>query len=571
VTGPAENIQAALARTATATIALQPVPPKTVPASSYPAGSTLVGQHLTLSSTPARVWLEVQLTGWAPQMLKTAQATIDSSTFLGANAVCGTGRGGADIDIAQIPCNTSADCRASTSGMGGSCFTGEPSKCVTVGGAYYYWFPPGKYCEPGFFDMCDPRWLFAGLASTGEGTPCGDTRNCRFGGTDNPGDDPTDFHPSYMGTLVLDVPADARGTYTIGFIESGTFMQELDPLGNTVPIPIAALYPAIIEAPSCNENGACDDNDPCTVNICQGGCQCVNNPKPGWNPQTQCCDTATGAVAAIPQSTPCMIAGCSLGGGRGVPTMTQLAEGTSCDLGDPCLPNATCNANGACVAQQDPGPNCAKSRFITFAPSSGTAPTAYRVRLVSLHHPDPPYTGAAVSDFSAFEGQYRWVGAPQQYIESAANPVRLFASQLECAPYYRDWSLVDLLHVSDAEIVPSSIYEVQSIAEGLDINNEGNYSFVGTMATARWGDVTAPFSTPSGLQLPDYGDISVLVNKFKGAAGAPVKARALLAGSDPEGRGIISLSDDVGFMHIAACYDAFSGLGYPYSGPEPCP
>ena len=42
---------------------LQPVAPKTQPASSYPGGTTITGQTIALSSVPVRVWFEIQTSG----------------------------------------------------------------------------------------------------------------------------------------------------------------------------------------------------------------------------------------------------------------------------------------------------------------------------------------------------------------------------------------------------------------------------------------------------------------------------------------------------------------------------
>ncbi|MEK7710404.1 MAG: hypothetical protein AAB341_00780 [Planctomycetota bacterium] len=52
------------------------------------------------------------------------------------------------------------------------------------------------------------------------------------------------------------------------------------------------------------------------------------------------------------------------------------------------------------------------------------------------------------------------------------------------------------------------------------------------------------------------------MNKFKSAPGAPIKARAMLAGEGA--RGLINITPDVNFLHISACVDAFKGLPYPY-------
>ncbi len=81
----------------------------------------------------------------------------------------------------------------------------------------------------------------------------------------------------------------------------------------------------------------------------------------------------------------------------------------------------------------------------------------------------------------------------------------------------------------------------------------------------RWGDVTADYNPPSTSTQPDTGDISALVNKFKSAVGAPIKARALLSGTDAFGSiGHSTLNVDTSFGHVAACVDAFKGQAYPY-------
>ncbi len=221
----------------------------------------------------------------------------------------------------------------------------------------------------------------------------------------------------------------------------------------------------------------------------------------------------------------------------------------------------------------DPG-GIAKSRFLSLSvPASATAATfetALRVNLESLHHVDPPYTGGASVPFTGFEGQVRWVGPPTQYIESASSGTPFYASQLQCDPYYQDWSTVGLLHVTGSAIVPSSTYEVENLA-GSCMGSEANCTAISTpltIATTRWGDVVDPFNPPSTTTQPDFGDIGALVNKFKSAVGAPIKARALLAGTDADGN--VDPTPDLGFTHISACVDAFKGLPYPYTIAE-CP
>ena len=188
--------------------------------------------------------------------------------------------------------------------------------------------------------------------------------------------------------------------------------------------------------------------------------------------------------------------------------------------------------------------------------------------LSSLHHPDPPYTGGTAADFSLFEGQVRWVGPPSQFVESTSNPQVFYSAGLQCTPHFMDWSTVGLLHVTGPAMVPSSLYEVKAILNGCDNAIESSFSLPLTLATTRWGDVETPFNPPDLSTQPDVGDISALVSKFRSVDGAPIKARALLAGSDASGN--IDISTDLSFSHISACVEAFRGAPYPHAGPESC-
>jgi len=247
---------------------------------------------------------------------------------------------------------------------------------------------------------------------------------------------------------------------------------------------------------------------------------------------------------------------------NGVPDECDIAPGGgSLDCNADFIPDE-CQAVLAVAAEPSP---VSKNRFVSFVPRGGALPKAIRVVLTSLHHPQPPYSGGPAADFSAYEGEVRWVGPPVQYAESQADPQTFLASVLQCTPYYTDWTTIGLLHLTGAEIVPSSWYDIQTVPAGCDTNSEANFSSPLRVVTARWGDIEAPFSPPDGSQQPDVTDISALVNKFKNATGAPIKARAALVGNIPD------LGADIDFGHISACVDAFKGVPYPSPGPGPCP
>ena len=209
-----------------------------------------------------------------------------------------------------------------------------------------------------------------------------------------------------------------------------------------------------------------------------------------------------------------------------------------------------------------------KCRFVSFVVTTSQE-SAIRVTSISLHRVDPPYTGGASVPFSLFEGQSMFVGPPTQCVESASSGIPFYASQLQCAPEYRDWSTVGLLHVMGEAVVPSSVYNVESLAASC-AGGETTCTAVSApleIKTTRWGDVETPFYEPAhpDVSQPDTSDISSLVNKFKSALGAPIKARALLAGGNARGTiGPAEISPDFNFTHISLCVDAFKGLPYPY-------
>jgi hypothetical protein len=252
----------------------------------------------------------------------------------------------------------------------------------------------------------------------------------------------------------------------------------------------------------------------------------------------------------------------------------------------------------------------AKNRFISFFPGNPGKNAAIRVKLLSMHHPNPANAPAyPAHDFSRFENQVRWVGAPIEGFESDGPPSssgHFVAGTLDCQPFYRDWSLLgedvvkacspnsqegyagkpcvtdtdcgnpfyggtclgstnhadDLLHVTGAAIVPSSVYEVQLFDQGqVECGDrlEGMFSAPLTIPTARWGDVAAAFSPPSPTPQPDAIDVLQLVNTFKGVIGAPKKVVAMLIDNVPDPRRGINALD------IVAAVDAFLFKAYPFA------
>jgi hypothetical protein len=264
-----------------------------------------------------------------------------------------------------------------------------------------------------------------------------------------------------------------------------------------------------------------------------------------------------------------------------------------------------------------------KNRFISFFPGNAGQQTAIRVRLVALHHVDPPYTGGATVPFTQFEGQSLYAGPPHTARESFDDiTTRYIVARLSCVPYYRDWTefmscsgieqicavaedcklcgagsgtvvctsdsdctglgpvnappcqtvpdqtcsvpVSGIIHLTGEAIVPSSTYEVEILAASCADDEEAcpDVSASLSVSTARNGDVMDPFSPASPTSQPDFDDIAGMVAKFKNLSGAPIMVRAKLDGID--NRGLIRFLDFVGFSDIGLCVDAFVGRPYPY-------
>ena len=145
-------------------------------------------------------------------------------------------------------------------------------------------------------------------------------------------------------------------------------------------------------------------------------------------------------------------------------------DGLTCSSHDDC-------PDGTCIS---------KNRFLSARAGNSGVYTAVRVRLVDL------------SGFAAFNGEVRWLGAGATYPETIAGDFFL-GSALQCAPEVAEWSSLDLVHSFGAEVVPSSLYHIQTISGGClaEVDDELNYSAPLAITTAKWGDVVVPVGNPT--------------------------------------------------------------------------
>lgn len=208
------------------------------------------------------------------------------------------------------------------------------------------------------------------------------------------------------------------------------------------------------------------------------------------------------------------------------------------------------------LTQADGG--LARNRYLAVSVPAEVGPTALRVVLTSLMHPNAP--NASSPDFTAFENQVRWVGAPKDCFAGDATGSKCAA--LQCTPYYADWFATlggRTLQVTGAEVVSSSAYDVQHVSIACQ-GNEANCVSVSAplrVSTSLWGDVTAPVNAVG------FMDVSAVVRCFMGSTSAPPRSACDLYPAIPD--------QVINFQDVSSCVEAFKGRAYPYSGPSACP
>jgi len=254
---------------------------------SASGGYSISGNEITLDGGGQRVFIELELSGWTPYYLNNWQAVIDATGYSSGSK--GT----------LVP------------------FTGS-------------------------IDQFRADYVFAGYTNF----PAVDisTPNYRYAATVFGSPGPLDPGVAkYGGSLEVDVPVGAVGTFTVGYVTGPANTLMVDPYGvNIAPL---TLTPVVIVVP-CQADGDCDDGEYCNgVETCSGGL-CYDGPGdpcPGPDGDANCaesCDeTADNCTAADPSGSLC--------GDQG---------DTDCDN-----PN-TCNATGACQENYEPpGTPCGDS------------------------------------------------------------------------------------------------------------------------------------------------------------------------------------------------------------------
>ncbi len=263
----------------------------------------IVGNEITVPAG-SNVIFEIHVSGWDPNLtgmplLRAYQMALDDATY-------SSGTQGA-LTPATVPCVSDTTC---VGAFGGACsLTGNPCSSdvdcefpefgeVCRGPTCSFFVDGVPFCTPAFIANKRVDFIFNGL-------PLLDVVDLsstaiRFGATI------LDVEPirdsgvvTYAGTLILELPANAAGTFTVGFLQSpDTFLL----VGLDTMFSPTLLSPArIVIGDVCGSDFDCDDNSLCTDDTCLGG-TCAFTPN--FEDTISCCDPGTGSLCGKTRGIP---------------------------------------------------------------------------------------------------------------------------------------------------------------------------------------------------------------------------------------------------------------------------
>ncbi len=292
---------------------------------------TIVGDEIRLAGGGQRVFIELYMRNWGSNpppptsnSLKTFAAKIDGSGYCNGIGAC--------IFPAVQPCDANNDDCADQ--------FGPESICNVPAGA-------GQFCEPGFQDRNRADWVFGTNALSAFGVDIS-SPNYRYFAIRNTFTQANSTTPKYGGSLVLDVPLGAAGTYIIGYIEGAdTTMQDAN---NAQLLPLILTTMKIVV--QCASNANCNDGNACTTDVCNANGTCSNTNN--YNPITHCCNPTTGTPLPLSDGDPCTDDVCNTLTGQ--VTHPPADEETPCgnQTNSQCDRPDSCDGAGNCNARLEP-------------------------------------------------------------------------------------------------------------------------------------------------------------------------------------------------------------------------
>jgi len=288
-----------------------------------PDGWSISGDEITMTEGNRPVWLEIRISDWDPgqtgRKLKAWEAWIDHMSYT-------TGLDGA-LELYTVACVTDEDCEQAL---------GRGSKCTDP-----LW-PLDYTCPSGFIDDTRTDYVFYDLQELSGVNICSDDNVC-YGATINDGEPiPSPGYETYAGTLVIWVPPDARGTFTIELMP-WPYSDLMDQ--NNQLMTLLAVIPAkiTVEIGKCCFGLGTGDRDGCIDGITVGQCADAGLC------HGECSDTHDPCLSDddCPAGETCSGA-CN-------------DDGSTCWSDDDCTAGACSHDASACHADAECGETCADS------------------------------------------------------------------------------------------------------------------------------------------------------------------------------------------------------------------
>ncbi len=372
-----------------------------------------------------------------------------------------------------------------------------------------------------------------------------------------------------FGTLLVEIPAGAAGTYNINFSPDSGETFNIDGLGDIYPVMNfnratitvtsgaccydigpgttkcvhnvsestcntlvqPANFRAGVQCPPsgpgnngpdsgngplcdfCDNDIDCNDNNACTDDNCDLISRVCSNPLI-YDYATQCCDVTTGAIVTFSDGDLCTFDFCD----------RQTLEVTN-------TPIAGCKI--------------ISNRYATFFPNRGNQVVNYRVT-------------------ESVSGRWKWILPPSSAEEITHSIARL----TDTMPAPRVWNSA-ALHIGDCIIAPGHLYRIESTTDGISFSSAGFAVTANVPSDGRhWADIVSSYDINFGQwRAPDglvtASDILAIVQAFRLV---PTSIPVTWADLTPERpNGIVSSSD------ILAVVLAFQFEPYPYADPLNCP
>ncbi len=229
--------------------ALVPVPPPPS-VGPYPPGVHIIDREIFLPPGGGRLWLEVAVAGWGPDLLCEWQATIDSWGY-------GSGSGEPVAPAVEACDDADNPPHATCEAAFGPASTCDNASC-TAGFQDFGRSDFVIHSAIPFVDTSAPDYFYGSFQCLGPWCFC----------TGDEG------HIYYGGTLVLDVPPDAQGSYTIGFVSDPdrTFIHISSEPSPAMAYGSARITVCSTDGPSlcCMPSGACTPLDPVCCQAARG-------------------------------------------------------------------------------------------------------------------------------------------------------------------------------------------------------------------------------------------------------------------------------------------------------------